>query len=113
MGITALRELFRAKQGYPSSEYSSGELTRNIGANQNEVDGMFDVRTVTGDGSSMGNIAEEVDKTPSEHASLVSLNDAADEFFDVPEPPDYDQSEADWVPEFVPEQNLQVKAVDR
>ncbi|XP_024017099.1 protein ENHANCED DISEASE RESISTANCE 2 isoform X1 [Morus notabilis] len=105
--VAALRELFRAKQGYHSSEYSSGELTRNIGANQNEVDDMFDVRTVTGDGSSMGNIAEEVDKTPSEHASLVSLNDAADEFFDVPEPPDYDQSEADWVPEFVPEQNLQ------
>ena len=30
----------------------------------------------------------EVDKTPSEHASLVGLNDVADELFDVPEPSD-------------------------
>ncbi|KAL6338598.1 hypothetical protein AAG906_021313 [Vitis piasezkii] len=34
--------------------------------------------------------SREVDKTPSEHASLVGLNDAADEFFDVPEPSDSD-----------------------
>lgn len=106
-----MRELFRAKQGYSSSEYSSGELTRNIRSCQNEADSRFDVQTMTGDGSNRGNVAEEIDKTPSEHASLVSLNDAADEFFDVPEPSDYDQSEADWVPDFVPEMHSQVNAV--
>ena len=111
MQTTALREFFRAKQGYSSSEYSSGELTRNVGSCQNEVDSRLDIQTMTRDGSNKGNMAEEVDKTPSEHASLVSLNDAADEFFDVPEFSDYDQSEADWVPDFVPEMHSQVNAV--
>ncbi|GMN24814.1 hypothetical protein TIFTF001_000703 [Ficus carica] len=105
--VAALRELFRARQGYPSSEYSSGELTRNIGVNRKEEDRKYDARTMTGVGSSMGNLAEEVDKTPSEHASLGSFNDAADEFFDVPEPSDFGQSEADWVPDFVPETHSQ------
>lgn len=98
--VAALRELFRAKQGYSSSEFSSGELTRNIGSCQNEVDSRFDVQT-------KAIIAEEVDKTPSEHGSLVSFNDAADEFFDVPEPSDFDQSETDWVPDFVPDMHSQ------
>lgn len=39
---------------------------------------------------------EEVVKTPSDHASLVGLNDAADEFFDVSEPLEYDPSEDGW-----------------
>ncbi|XP_062082103.1 protein ENHANCED DISEASE RESISTANCE 2-like isoform X5 [Humulus lupulus] len=105
--VAALRELFKAKQGYSSSEFSSGELTMNNGSCQNEMDNRFDVQTMTREGSNKGNIAEEVDKAPSEHASLVSLNDAADEFFDVPEPSDYDQSETDWVPGFVPEMHSQ------
>lgn len=75
---------------------------------QNDLDSRSGVQTVTADGDNKGNISEEVDKTPSEHASLVSLNDAADEFFDVPEPSDYDQSEADWSPE---EMYLQVNEV--
>lgn len=104
----ALRELFRAKRGYPSSDFSSGELTRNIGSCQTDLDSRSGVQTVTADGDNKGNISEEADKTPSEHASLVSLNDAADEFFDVPEPSDYDQSEADWTPE---EMYLQVNEV--
>ncbi|KAF3454986.1 hypothetical protein FNV43_RR05434 [Rhamnella rubrinervis] len=99
--VAALRELFRAKLGYPSSDFSSGELTRTIRLHQNDLDSRSDDRKVIEDGDSKGNISEEVVKTPSEHASLVSLNDAADEFFDVPEPSDYDQSEADWSPDFV------------
>lgn len=39
---------------------------------------------------------EEVVETPSDHANLVGLNDAADEFFDVSEPLDYDPSEDGW-----------------
>ena len=107
----ALRELFRAKLGYPSSDFSSGELTRNIGLHQNDLDSRSDDQKITEDGDNKGNISEEVDKTPSEHASLVSLNDAADEFFDVPEPSDYDQSEADWSPDFVSDIYSQVNAL--
>ncbi|KAK9940117.1 hypothetical protein M0R45_016791 [Rubus argutus] len=99
--VAALRELFRAKLGnYSSSEFSSGELRRNFSLNQNEGDGEADARSLTGDGTTNENISEEVEKLPSEHASLVSLNDASDEFFDVPEPPYYDQSESDWTADF-------------
>lgn len=41
----------------------------------------------------------EVDQTQSEHASLVTLNDADDEFYDVPEPSDCDVSENGWMTE--------------
>lgn len=74
------------------------------------MDSGFDDRTITGDGNNKGNLSE-VDKIPSEHASLVSLNDAADEFFDVPEPSDYDQSKADWTPDFLSETCSQVNSV--
>lgn len=86
---------------------------RNIGLNQSEIDSRFDNRTITGDGNNRGNLSEEVDKTPSEHASLVSLNDAADEFFDVPEPSDRDQSEGDWSPDFLSETCSQVNSVSK
>lgn len=105
--ISALRELFRAKQGHSSSEFSSGELTRNPVLEKNEVDRKSDVRTAE-NGSNRGHIAEELERAASEHASLVSLNDA-DEFFDFPEPSDYDQLENDWTPDFTPELNSQVK----
>ncbi|BBH04979.1 Pleckstrin homology and lipid-binding START domains-containing protein [Prunus dulcis] len=99
--VAALRELFRAKLGnYSSSEFSSGELRRNFRLHQNEGDGEADVPTLTGNERTKENIAEEVEKSPSEHASLISLNDASDEFFDVPEPPYSDQSETDWTPDF-------------
>lgn len=51
---------------------------------------------------------EEVAKAPSEHASLMGLNDASDEFFDVSEPLDYDQSENGWPSDFGPEMYSQV-----
>lgn len=99
--LAALRELFRAKLGnYSSSEFSSGELRTNFSLHQNEGDGEADAWSLTGDGTTNENISEEVEKLPSEHASLVSLNDASDEFFDVPEPPYYDQSESDWTADF-------------
>lgn len=103
--------MFRAKLGYPSTDFSSGELTRNIGLHQNDLDSGSDDQKVTEDGDNKGNISEEVDKTPSEQASLVSLNDAADEFFDVPEPSDRDQSEAEWSPDFVSDMYSQVNAL--
>ncbi|XP_065868445.1 protein ENHANCED DISEASE RESISTANCE 2-like isoform X2 [Euphorbia lathyris] len=78
--VAALRELFRAKLGKcPSSDFSSGELA-NIMVHQ----------------SGGGRMVDEVDNTPSEHAILGGLNDAADEFFDVPESSDNEPSENGW-----------------
>ncbi|KAJ0021532.1 hypothetical protein Pint_32153 [Pistacia integerrima] len=97
--LAALRELFRAKQGNYSSDFSSGELTRNVRLLHMEEDSTVGVRTLTEDGQPKENISEEMD----EHASLVGLNDAADEFFDVPEPSDYDDIENGWTSDFGPE----------
>ncbi|XP_031284956.1 protein ENHANCED DISEASE RESISTANCE 2-like [Pistacia vera] len=97
--LAALRELFRAKQGNYSSDFSSGELARNVRLLHMEEDSTVGVRTLTEDGQPKENISEEMD----EHASLVGLNDAADEFFDVPEPSDYDDIENGWTSDFGPE----------
>lgn len=51
---------------------------------------------------------EEMVNSPSEHASLMGLNDASDEFFDVSEPLDYDESENGWPSDFGPETYSQV-----
>ncbi|KAL8506366.1 hypothetical protein ACS0TY_017299 [Phlomoides rotata] len=53
--------------------------------------------------NNLTNEGEEMVKSPSEHSSIVGLNDAADEFFDVPEPLDYDQSETSWPSDNGPE----------
>ncbi|XP_062171454.1 protein ENHANCED DISEASE RESISTANCE 2 [Alnus glutinosa] len=99
--VAALREMFRAKLGnYTSPDFSSGELIRNIRLNQTEGASTVDFRILTGDGRTKENITKEMEKTPSEHGSLVSLTDAADEFFDVPEPSYYDQSENSLNPDF-------------
>lgn len=99
--MAALRELFKTKVGnYSSSEFSSGELRINFGVHQNDGYGEADALTLTGDESTNEHVSEEVERSPSEHASLVSLNDASDEFFDVPEPPNHDESETDWTPDF-------------
>ncbi|XP_028944380.1 protein ENHANCED DISEASE RESISTANCE 2-like isoform X1 [Malus domestica] len=105
--VAALREFFRTQGNYSSSEFSLGELRRNFSLQQNEGDGEADAPTVTGDGRTKEKLAEEVEKAPSEHASLVSLNDASDEFFDVPEPPSSDQSETEWIPDFGSEMHSQ------
>lgn len=54
-------------------------------------------------GKSKETTSEVMERAPSEHSSLLGLNDAADEFFDVPEPTDYEQSEAGWTSDFGPE----------
>ncbi|XP_044481652.1 protein ENHANCED DISEASE RESISTANCE 2 isoform X2 [Mangifera indica] len=106
--LAALRELFRAKQGNYVSDYSSGELARNVRLLHKEEGTTVGVQTLTEDGQPKENISEEMDKSPSEHASLVGLNDAADEFFDVPEPSDCDDLENGWTSDF----GLQVYSQD-
>lgn len=106
--------MFRAKLGnYTSPDFSSGELTRNIRLNRTEGASTVDFRILTGDGRTQENITEEMEKTPSEHGSLVSLNDASDEFFDFPEPSDYDQSENILTLDFGPDMYSQVQYVLR
>lgn len=112
--LAALRELFKAKLGNcPSSDFSSGELVGNMRLHQIEGDQRIDVQTPTNDGMTKECMNEEVDKTPSEHASLVGLNDPADEFFDVPEPSDYDQLENGWSSDFDPEMYSQVPFITK
>ncbi|KAK6926784.1 Pleckstrin homology domain, partial [Dillenia turbinata] len=101
--VAALRELFRAKQGtFPSSDCSSGELTSNFRLPQNvKTDVKVDDQSRSeNDTSEKDHLEEEAVKTPSEHASLMGLNDAADEFFDVPEPSDSDQPENAWLSDY-------------
>ncbi|KAE9587955.1 hypothetical protein Lal_00003386 [Lupinus albus] len=100
--VAALRELFRARLGScPSSGYSSGDLIRNTSLHLKEGNINFesDAQIQAGDEKSHDNSVGEVDQTQSEHANLVNLNDADDEFYDVPEPSDYDESEYGWMAE--------------
>jgi len=101
--FAALRELFLAKIGNFCSNFSSGELSRNVMLHDDRL-----VQSLR-DGRAAEEMSDGSAKAPSEHASLVSLNDAADEFFDVPEPSD-DQSESSWSHDFVPEISPQVPA---
>lgn len=94
--LAALRELFRAKMDCTSSNFSSGELMSNSNVQQKKMDLKVDVQNRVENGQNREDMEEEVVKTPSEHSSLVGLNDATDEFFDVSEPLDYDQSETGW-----------------
>ncbi|KAM7499126.1 hypothetical protein LguiA_023540 [Lonicera macranthoides] len=92
--VAALREMFRAKSGnYP--EFSSGEVSRGIGLPQ------IDKEKIAPEVESR-NIEDQKredgkEKNLSRASSLIRLNDASDEFFDVPEPSSDDgQSDHDW-----------------
>ncbi|XP_022752867.1 protein ENHANCED DISEASE RESISTANCE 2-like isoform X2 [Durio zibethinus] len=102
--VAALRELFKAKQGkYPSADLLFGEFIRSVRLHQSEEDGIVDMCTQIEAGKIKESMSEGMERAPSEHSSLVGLNDAADEFFDVPEPTDDDQSEDGWTSDFGPE----------
>ncbi|XLU67893.1 hypothetical protein S245_026946, partial [Arachis hypogaea] len=74
---------------------SSGELTRSIGLSLKEGDVNSDSQRQVVDENARHSSDGVVHQTQSEHATLVSLNDADDEFFDVPEPSDSDELEKD------------------
>ncbi|KAE9585758.1 hypothetical protein Lal_00010189 [Lupinus albus] len=100
--VAALHELFRAKLGNCSSSgYSSGDLIRNssLHLKERDITSESDTQIQAGDEKTHDNSVGEVDQTQSEHANLVSLNDADDEFYDVPEPSDCDESEYGWMTE--------------
>nr|GMD28422.1 protein ENHANCED DISEASE RESISTANCE 2-like isoform X1 [Ipomoea batatas] len=91
----ALRELFRTKVGEYSSSESSGELVRVRRLNQTEEEKVEAQRRLE-NGKNKEHMEEEIVNAPSEHASLIGLDDAEDEFFDVSEPLEYQQSENGW-----------------
>uniref|UniRef100_M1C950 Pleckstrin homology (PH) domain-containing protein / lipid-binding START domain-containing protein n=1 Tax=Solanum tuberosum TaxID=4113 RepID=M1C950_SOLTU len=100
--LKTLRELFIAKLGDCSSSYFLEEHVRDKRLQQIE-EVKVEIQTIVENGKNMADMEEEVAKSPSEHASLMGLNDASDEFFDVSEPLDYDQSENGWPSDFGPE----------
>lgn len=100
LAFAALRELYIARQGNCStSDSSSGELSRRSGVPLKEEDNNVNIQTQTVSDKTPADADGEMDQTLSEHASLVSLNDADDEFFDVQEPSDCDESENEWIPD--------------
>ncbi|XP_072082012.1 protein ENHANCED DISEASE RESISTANCE 2 isoform X5 [Arachis hypogaea] len=98
--VAALRELLKAKLGNcPPSDYSSGELIRKSGLRLNGGEISSDTEIQAGDEDANDNFDEEVDQTQEERASLVSMNDADDKFYDVLEPSDCDEPENEWMAE--------------
>ncbi|CAN6565811.1 unnamed protein product [Malus baccata var. baccata] len=105
--VAALRELFRAKAGTSSPEFSSGDMSREIRLSQS---GQQNIRTQVqhpGEVKKMeeGVLVEDEVEKPEGRTSLKGLHDAADEFFDVPEPTEYDQFENEWPSDMSMEQN--------
>ncbi|GER27376.1 pleckstrin homology (PH) and lipid-binding STARTdomain-containing protein [Striga asiatica] len=86
----------KAKFDCSSSGFSSGELMSSTTMQQTRKELKVKVETRAESGKNKEDMEEEPVKTPSERSSLVGLNDTSDEFFDVPEPLDYDQSGSGW-----------------
>uniref|UniRef100_A0A5B7AM44 Protein ENHANCED DISEASE RESISTANCE 2-like n=1 Tax=Davidia involucrata TaxID=16924 RepID=A0A5B7AM44_DAVIN len=102
--VAALRELFKAKAGNYSSDFSSGELTRDMVLLHSEKE---DIKMEVQNPQEQRKVEEdkkedEPDKLLSRSSSLMGLNDATDEFFDVPEPLDDNQLKSDWPSDLSP-----------
>ncbi|KAK1266295.1 hypothetical protein QJS04_geneDACA015332 [Acorus gramineus] len=111
--VAALRELFKAGLGsYQSSDFSSGELMREIGVPQHENEDIkVEVQSI-GEHSEVGPSEEEKNsliKPANSGGSFLQLSDAADEFFDVPEESENGQIEMGW--SSTPEMQSQVHDV--
>lgn len=105
--FTALRELFRVKSG-SSPELLAEELTREIGMPQSEKEEIKTEVHCSEESRKMEEVAlmeDEIEKTVSGRKSLMDLDDASDEFFDVPEPTEYCQYENEWDSELSAGQN--------
>lgn len=110
--LSALRELFGAKAGNYSSEFLSREWTRDIGLAHSDKDiiktefqSLEEVKKI----EEVDLMEDEVEKPG--RASLKGMHDSADEFFDVPEPTEYDQFENEWPSELSMEQHSTVPSL--
>lgn len=94
--------MFKAKQGSSFSEDVPRELKREIGLNLAEKndtksEAVFPEETWKKDNDTL--VEDEIERLTSGRMSLMDLNDASDEFFDVPEANetiDYDHYENEW-----------------
>ncbi|KAL3819966.1 hypothetical protein ACJIZ3_005871 [Penstemon smallii] len=93
--VSALSEFFRAKEGYTSHEYVSRELTIDIGVPESEE--KEELKSI----HNKPEVDHETFRQLSSDSSLMGLNDAADEFFDVSEPLD-DEPELCYVDMYQP-----------
>ncbi|KAE7996975.1 hypothetical protein FH972_001651 [Carpinus fangiana] len=107
--VAALRELFKAKAGNHSSEFSSGELlTRDIELPQsekNDINTEVQCPVENRKIEEVVSIDDQMEIPLSGRPSLMGLNDAADEFFDVSEPAEYDHLENEWPCSFSEEEH--------
>lgn len=111
MQFAALRELFKAKAGNHSSEFSSGELTRDIEfpySEKNDIKTEVQCPVENRKIEEVVSIEDQMEIPPSGRPSLMGLNDAADEFFDVSEPAEYDHLENEWPCSFSEEEHSPV-----
>ncbi|KAL0403482.1 UNVERIFIED_CONTAM: protein ENHANCED DISEASE RESISTANCE 2 [Sesamum radiatum] len=95
--FAALRELFKANAGNTSPEYITGE--RKIDMARNHESAKQEINRIHTEPE------DEVMRlqTVSSSLTLTALSDAADEFFDVPEPSDDEALENGWNSEMSPE----------
>ncbi|KAK4403888.1 protein ENHANCED DISEASE RESISTANCE 2 [Sesamum angolense] len=93
--VAALRELFKANAGNTSPEYITGE--RKIDMMRNHESGKQEINRMHNEPE------DEVMRLQTVSSSLTALSDAADEFFDVPEPSDDEALENGWNSEMSPE----------
>ncbi|KAJ0255357.1 hypothetical protein HA466_0101190 [Hirschfeldia incana] len=86
--LAALREMFKAKQGHGFAEFVSGEFiqTKSILSKINTRPIITEAKRVDLELVK----ADEMEKPSSARNSLMDLNDVSDEFFDVPEPSEFD-----------------------
>ncbi|WOL16732.1 protein ENHANCED DISEASE RESISTANCE 2 isoform X2 [Canna indica] len=98
--VAALREFFRAKLGdFGCSDFSSDYFTREMSLPRSENEETKLETQSMDDNTGTENFAEESHCPTPGHVSsgsLHQLNDAADEFFDVPAESEYDQAETFW-----------------
>ncbi|KAJ6350043.1 hypothetical protein OIU78_006265 [Salix suchowensis] len=101
--LAALREMFRAKAGNYPSDFSSAGSEVKIMLDQAAVE---DIKSEDISQQKLELNADleedETEKTNSGRRSLMSLNDASDEFFDVPDSGEviaFDHLENGWFPE--------------
>ncbi|KAG2325736.1 hypothetical protein Bca52824_008464 [Brassica carinata] len=82
--LAALREMFKAKQGHGFAEFVSGEFmqTKSCLSKINTIPFKKEAKRTDLELVKV----EEMEKPSSARNSLMDLNDASDEFFDVPEP---------------------------
>ncbi|XP_064957773.1 protein ENHANCED DISEASE RESISTANCE 2-like isoform X3 [Musa acuminata AAA Group] len=97
--VAALREMFHAKLGKcPSSDVSMEEQKRDISLSLTEdVEENVQLPVENRKSEERTEGSQESDTKPaSMSGSFLELNDAADEFFDFPDEPEYDKQEDTW-----------------